>query len=164
MRHLSLFLLLVLASSTALAAGRVHLDRDTSLDFSRFRTIGFAPATPTRSHADLALNDLVRARLEVAIRSELGSKGHDFKEPGRADLVVVLHAAREELLEVDLHHGHRGQLIRSRRGTTLLVDLIERDTGKLVWRATVEDLIGLRNPTGKQVTKSMERVFRRFPD
>ncbi|MEM7247910.1 MAG: DUF4136 domain-containing protein [Acidobacteriota bacterium] len=169
MRTLLVFsFFLILGSLEASAISRVVTDHDAEYSFSNAGTVVFLPTEAATEHETLVLNDLVRGRLERAIRDELSSKGFKLGKTSAAantaDLAIVFRAAPEELLEVDLHHGHRGHLVRSRRGSTLLIDLVTTSDRRLVWRATVENLLGLRNPTEKQVKRTIEKVFRRFPD
>ena len=159
----------LLLPTTALAQ-KIAVDHDKKADFAKYRTWTFRDGTP-------AENPFNQARIEGAVGAQLAKKGL-AQDTGRADLLVVMHAGAE--VETRLQTWDTGAGYYRWRGGfgggmatttvykdvvgTLTVDLIDAETGQLVWRGTATDKIDA-NPekNEKRINTAAEKMFKKFP-
>ena len=173
--------LLVLAFPIAVAAEtRVDLDREK--DFSRYKSFTLQIDAPIRADGVVdEQNTLAENRLRQAVARELQTRGLEATEAG-ADLTVrVSSRGAERTVIVDSgwngypwawgrrrywrgpYWGPYASDLWTRRYLegSVTVDIIERDSGELVYRAQVIDEIG--NNRDKQVIKTIDKAFKKFP-
>src|SRR5262245_59244790 len=155
--------LLGLVSWTAAAgAAEIKVDYDKHADFTRYRTWSWRKGTP-------APNPVADTRLREAIESRLAARGLSRVESA-GDLEVVYHAAAESQVSLDRlgykEPGFETEATRVRvlRAGTVLVDVIDARSGKVVWRGQARDAT---NPTPAAVELmiegGVEELFRQFP-
>jgi hypothetical protein len=165
---LSLLLATVLVGTT-LAGPKVEFDR--AADFSSYRTYQWKEGTP-------APDEQLQQQIEQAIGEQLAAGGLTRQESG-GDLIVVSHisTARDTPGDVgDLGYGGwPGWGASSGRdapsveiselpGGTLIVDLVDSGTNKLVWRGVASGTIkGSSGKSGSNVEKKIGKLFREFP-
>ena len=133
--------LLTLATCTV----SVTTDHDKDVDFSRFQTWAWAPEVrvlPTDPRlANRNADEAVRDSIEL----ELAGKGYVKLDPDVSQLLVVYHLSLMERIEasdIDRYYGLQyGSQMRGLQPTatsydegTLIIDLIQRESRKLVWR------------------------------
>lgn len=175
----------------AVAAAQVRVDFDRDRDFSRDKTFEVEVGRLVRADGVTdEQNTLAEERIRRAVSRELIGRRLEPTSSG-ADLIVRVSGRDSERTEivrsgfsspaywyrpVRLRNG-RIAYVRSynywadpfyndvwtRRYLegALTMDVIERDTGRLVYRAQVIDSIG--NSLEKYVTKSVDRAFKKFP-
>jgi hypothetical protein len=141
-------------------ASSVRRDVDPTVDLKTWKSWAWKEL-PAKAPATIA-ESRIRRELERA----LAAKGYERVEaPSEADFLVGLHAAVGRDLRID-EVGPRFR--RDARVTaiptgTLVVDLVERATGKLAWRGAVSDALA-RDPekaernTEKAMAKLLEKV------
>jgi len=148
----------------------VSSDYDTGFDFARFRTFQWSqPATHTPD-----VNALIGQRIERAVNSEFEKKGYDLTSP--PDFLVAIHCGKDQKIRVvdwgyaygptDLwgYHGYY------RRGFgpggisayvyeqgTLVIDIIDAATNRLVWRGTGTGVVD-PDPTPEEITESVNEA------
>jgi hypothetical protein len=175
-----------LVALPAVAMAEVRVDYDRHKDFSNYRTFDVeigalvAPDGSIDEHNTLAEN-----RLRNAVTSELQARGLEPTDT-RANLIVRVSGRdtdRVSILSTGSPFGYRNRRwgywnrfypygywgtpysgdVWTRRYVegALTVDVIERDTGALVYRARVTDEVG--KDLDKQVTKSIDKAFKKFP-
>ena len=186
-----LLVVLTLLMLPAGAAAQVRVDVDRNRDFSQYKTfeIEVGPLVRTDGAID-ERNTLAEDRIRRAVTSELSARGLESTSSG-ADLAVRVSsrdAERTEIVDsgfgrplywyrpVRLRNGRIGYVrsynywgdpfydrVWTRRYLegALTMDVVERETGRLVYRAQVNDEIG--NNLDKYVTKSFDRAFKKFP-
>jgi hypothetical protein len=177
--------LLVAAPAVALASD-VRVDFDRHKDFSKYRTftVEVGPLVRTDGVVD-EQNTLAETRLRQAVARELEARGLEPDDTG-ANLVVRVSGRDTERTQIintgwnsyggywRSRHGYWGRRygywgmpyygdVWTRRYVegALTVDVIERDTGALVYRALVTDEVS--KDLDKQVVKVMDRAFKKFP-
>src|SRR5262245_35932459 len=186
----SLIVLSLLALPTG-AAAQVRVDFDRHQDFSQYRTFDIEVGPLVRADgATDEQNTLAEDRLRRAITRELTARGLEAT-PASADLIVRASGRNTERTEiVSSGFGHYPTFwyrpVRLRSGRivylrsynywssfhddvwtrryldgTLTMDVIERGTGRLVYRAEVNNEIG--DNLEKYVAKSVDRAFKKFP-
>jgi len=171
MRHgfLASWLLATIVVTTTFAGPKVEFDR--SADFSAYRTYQWKTGTP-------APDEGVQQRIEQAIDERLQESGLTSQD-GVGDLIVVTHTsiARDTLPNGDDlgYGGWPGWGASSGRdapsveiselpGGTLIVDLVDAETNKLVWRGVASGTIkGSSEKAEANAQKKIDKLFRDFP-
>ena len=166
------------------AAAQVRVDYDRQTDFSRYRTfqVVVGPLVDSDGRID-EMNTLAENRLRRAVATELIARGLEPAED-RADLMIRVSGRsteRSEIVSGGLNsypvyyrrwaygrwYGYWGRQyyndVYTRRYLegSLTLDAIDRDTGRLVYRAHASDEVG-RN-LDKHVMKIVDQAFKKFP-
>jgi hypothetical protein len=188
---LRFLVVLALLALPAGAAAQVRVDFDRSRDFSQYRTFEVEVGPLVRADGAIdEQNTLAEDRIRRAVARELRARGLESTSSD-ADLIVRVSGRDVERAEivgsgfnyprywyrpVRLRNGrivylrsysYWGDPFYDQAWTrrylegALTMDVIERDAGRLVYRAQVNDEIG-GNPD-KYVTKSVDRAFKKFP-
>lgn len=172
----------VIVAALFLAAGcapslRVRTDFDRAVDFRQYRTFALAESRQLSSEAQPSENTLVTDRIDRALKAQLTVKGlSPAPDGGSADLEVRYVAAAENKQELESawdgpyvtpyygRYGYPGDdlWVREFREGTLVIDLVDARTSKLVWRASiVSEGEGFNTPAF--IRKAIARAFERFP-
>lgn len=175
---------LVALSDVAMAAD-VRVDFDRHKDFSKYRTFSVEIGSLVRADGVVdEENTLAENRIRRAVTNELLARGIESTD-AQPQLIVRVSGRdtkRTELVSTGwggypYWYSRRGYWRRpygywggssfgdvwSRRYLegSLTVDVIERESGALVYRAQVTDEVG--NDLDKQVTKAIDKAFKKFP-
>ncbi len=177
-----------LVALPAVATAEVRVDYDRHKDFSKYRTFNVEIGKLVRPDGSIdEHNTLAENRIRDAVTSELVSRGLEPSDTA-ANLVVRVSGRDTERVSI-LSRGwpyagywrgrwaYRGGPFRygywgapyyygdvwtsPYLEEALNVDVRERDTGALVYRARVTDDVG--KDLDKQVTKSIDKAFKKFP-
>jgi Domain of unknown function (DUF4136) len=130
------FVVLALSGATA-GAAEIKVNYDRQADFTRYNTWRWRKGTP-------AANPVADKQLRDAIESRLAARGLSRVE-SRGDLEVVYHAAAENKIGVETlgykQPDFEAQATRIRYLSvgTLLLDMIDASSGKVVWRGEAQD-------------------------
>lgn len=112
--------------------------------------------------------------LQGAIEKRLAAKGYERVVTGEPDLVVHYHASVNQKLdvyEVDNRYGYcygdcQAQVVDYEQGT-LVVDLVDRKTSKVVWRGWAQDamngVIDKQQRLEKQVDEGVTKMMLMLP-
>lgn len=176
---------LLAVPAVALAETRVDFDRHK--DFSRYRTFTVQIEPPVRADGIVdEQNTLAESRLRQAIIAEFQARGLEPTDVG-ADLVVQVSSRETErtVLYNTGWYGHPwGPYSYRRYGRwgywgrgywgpygdvwtrrylegAVTIDIVERASGQLVYRAQVSDEIG--DNLDKQVIKTVDKAFKKYP-
>ena len=184
----SLFVISLLALPMG-AAAQVRVDVDRHADFGQYRTFDIAVGPLVRADGTTdEHNTLAEDRLRRAVASELAARGLESTSTG-ADLVVRVSSRDTERTQVVSSgfptYSYRPFRLRNGRIVflrtydswsrpfyddvwtrrylegALTVDVVERETGRLVFRAQVNREVG--GDLEKYVAKSVDRAFKEFP-
>ena len=141
-RALAAALALGLAACSTL---ELNTDFTPGTDFGKYRTFEFRPAAEPR-------NPVAARSVAYAVGQALEAKGMREVEKG-GDLLIYGHFVRDEKLQFDTYGyttvgwygwGWYGSAVTTARVIpvgTLLIDLVDASTKKLVWRGMVKDEI-----------------------
>ena len=170
MKVIRLLLGLMAVSFVSLAFAKVTVDFDKNVDFSKYKTYAWQKGTPAR-------DPLMQQRIVDAIEDQLAAEGVT-KTSGTPDLYVVTHAStkKEQRVHVDDfgYAGHRWNGWGAWGPTTvnvydvstgtLLVDFLDGESKKLVWRSVVTRTLS-DNPQkmAKYIKKAVKKMFKKFP-
>jgi hypothetical protein len=175
------------AGIPAAAFAEVRVDLDRHKDFSQYRTFDVQVGALIRPDGSVdETNTLAENRIRNAVTSELLARGLEPTDEG-ASLIVRVSERNSERVSVistapvypryywrrraywggPYRYGFWGSPyygdVWTRRYLegALTVDVIERHTGALIYRAQVTDEIG--KDLDKQVAKSIDKAFKKFP-
>jgi hypothetical protein len=177
-----------LVALPAIALAEVRVDYDRHKDFSKYRTFNVEIGSLVRPDGSIdEQNTLAENRIRGAVTRELLSRGLEPTDEG-ANLVVRVSGRDTERVSIvstgwPAHYGYWGRRwgywgrpyrygywARPYDGDVwahrylegaLTVDIIERQTGELVYRAETTNEVG--KDLDKHVAKSIDKAFRKFP-
>jgi Domain of unknown function (DUF4136) len=181
-----LILTLLLVALPAVAMAEVRVDYDRHKDFSQYRTFNVEIGRLVRPDGSIdEHNTLAENRLRDAVTNELRARGLEPTDTS-ANLVVRVSERDSDRVSIvstgwpysywNRRWGYWNRFYRygywdrpyygdvlTRRYVegALTVDVIERDTGALVYRARVTDELGKN--LDKEVAKAVDKAFKKFP-
>ena len=166
-RARALTLAVAFAIGTGVAwAQSVHTDSDPSVNFSSFKTYYWARTDIVQG------NDIVNQRIIAAVDRGMASRGWTKAPEGQADLAVVAIVSTSEKQSLEtLYNGFGGgwgyagwgpveTTVRTYLEGTLLVDLFNAQSKKLVWRGVASDTVSDKpQKNADHIDKSVEKMF-----
>lgn len=175
LRRILLGVTIALAVGTSVAwAQKVKTDFDPSADFSSYRTYYWAKAAPIPG------NDLMNQRVVAAVDQWLTSKGWTKVPEGQGDIAVAVNISTKESQSLNTFYdgmggwGYRGwgggmgsatTTVSTYVDGTMLVDLFDAKTKKLVWRGIGTDTVS-DDPkkNAEKIQRAVEKMFKKkFP-
>jgi hypothetical protein len=144
----------------------VKTDYDTKTDFSQYKTFAFY-----KKGIDKApISDLDKRRILRAIETELQTKGMTkSKEP---DVLVSIYTKAKKQIDVynnynPYYYGpyQRQQVIKYTEGT-LLIDILDRNTKKLIWQGVGKGALSKSSKPEKReavIQKFVQEILEEYP-
>ena len=149
---------------------------DPAVNFTQFATFDWGPADalPT-GDPRLDNNPFFRDYLMGAVERQLMARGYRRATDDRPQLLIHYHANVTQRFEV---HGMEPSnypncypncepSVAEYEEGTIVIDIVNAATDAVVWRGWAQDnvrgLIENQDRMQRQLTRSMERVFERFP-
>ncbi len=167
--------LTVMVAGIAWAAKAVH-DFDPNADFSSYTTYGWIER---EGSADEQLPEHLRMRLRRVTEEVLAEKGLvPAPAPPQTDLLLTYYFGHRDELQVNhipystyspWGYGYWGGFnygyteVRSYTKGTLLLDIVDAHTHQLVWTGTLTGEVRSVNPSGKRITKAINKLLKKFP-
>jgi hypothetical protein len=159
----------VAAGLVAIAfAAEVKTDYDHKADFSRYRTYSWLSAK--------ASNPLWEDRMMGAVDSQLAAKGWTKVASGGDASVAAVGTTKNEPTFTTFYNGMPGWYWRGWGTTTatttvdyekvgtLVVDVFDSSTKKLVWRGVAQDTLSSKpEKNDKKLEEATEKMFDHFP-
>ncbi len=174
---------------TFVSAQKIEVHYDKSHDFSNYKTYGWAkldklPIIRVDEQAQGAMSDeQLDRRLRSLVEAHLDKKKFQKEDGQNPDfLVSYLAVAQFDLTERGVDAGASGYGSRLpsdhwrpfydgpdsysygliRKGT-LAIDVIDRETGKLVWRGTAQGTFSKPQEVAKKLDKIVGKIVKKFP-
>ena len=157
-------LLFLLATSATLAGKRVSVEFDRAAEFSTYATFGLEVGTPARRGE-------IQQRIEAAVTRELAERG--LRVAAEApDLLVLTHVLVDRQSLDRLSDETYWEFVTGVTGVdaydvgagTLVVDLVDPATNKVVWRGiAVETVRGSAAKIERKIDKIVDRLMRNYP-
>jgi len=136
-------------------------DYDQQVRFENYRTFGWFPRSDSVS---TDLSPLEERRLLNVIEDELKEKGMTYSEDS-PDLLVTYHTFTKDVTEIQSTGDGYTAVSNTRAQTytdgTFMLDLIDANTEKLVWRGIAEGT-GDENPSPQQVSENIEKAVKKL--
>jgi len=168
-----------LAAAAALAAialagcaATVRSYMDRRADFSQYRTYAWGPAD-TFSTGDPRLdnNTFFRDRLQRAADARFTARGFEEADTESADLLLHYHVNVTQEIDVNEMDQPYGYCEDCRPAVydagTLTLDLVDRRTGRLVWRGwaerSIEGVLDRQEWMERQIDEAVLRILERLP-
>lgn len=178
-RHV--FLILVIGVLAACSGIEVSQDYDQGYNFSALNT--FAWKQNDDNEYGLIDNDLVDKRIRTAIVNTFSAKQYTLVDTGTPDFYISYHMTVEQKIStssvssgVSIGRGSRGHFgsvgistgsqVRAYDQGTLLIDVTEPDSSKLVWRGVgTQEVSEHSDPekSTKQINETVEKILAQFP-
>ena len=164
----------VLAGCATMRVGS-HVER--GLDFSQYRTFDWGPRDKLPvGDPRLEKDPVFRDQVEGAIEKQIAARGFERSAASETpDVRIHYHASIDTRFDVreENYSGNctvddvcPGRVIEYEAGT-LVVDIIDERTGRLIWRGwaqdSVEGVLGNRDRLRRKIDEGVTRMFARFP-
>jgi hypothetical protein len=164
-------------SLSACAPMRVSSHAERGLDFTRYRTFDWGPADalPT-GDARLDKDPFFKDHVQGAIEKQMAGRGFERSAAtAEPDLRIHYHATIDRRLEVNEPDRRRGYCATDDcpvsaidyDGGTLVVDIIDARTNRLIWRGwaqdSVEGVLGNQDRLARKIDEGVTRMFLRLP-
>ena len=179
-----LLLLLCIASVAGCSPIKISTDYDPAVVFSDLRTYDWIPDVLKNPPVQ---NSILDSRIRFAVERQLAAQGYKKASPETADFHLAYHLTTEEIRSVQTDYydsGYYGGGRRGRRGVgyggvsraetyvtsyeegTLVLDLVDPETKKLVWRGIAQgeiDQFGSPEARQEQIDKAVGLMLEKFP-
>ncbi len=166
----------------------VSSDFDPNANFAALKTYSWAGAQPITGNPRLD-NDILHSRIRIAVERELAAKGYQKVTDGSADFKVAYHVGLEDKLDVTtftsydygypnnyypnrgFYHGgaafpQTDTYVFQYEEGTLLVDIVDPRTKKMIWRGTAKAEVDVsQSPEKKEakINKAVHKLLEHFP-
>jgi hypothetical protein len=163
---------LVLAGCAAMTVSS-HIERD--VNFAEYVTYDWGPPDNLPvGDPRLDNNPFFRDYVQGAIEKRMAAKGYERALTGTPDLLIHYHASVHQKLDVyEVDHGYgycygncQPQVVDYEEGT-LLIDVVDAKTSKVVWRGWAQDtmngVIDNQDRLEKQVDEGVARMMMLLP-
>lgn len=166
------------------SSARYVVDRDTQHEFSDYSSFAWfkLASPPDKAKPPSEANTILTRRISWAINGELANKGMQKAEVGDADFLVTYSLVLQSRM-VMYHTGWSAPYGYWGRGGwgwgagwsggrtsvdtytegTIVIDVLDSGTRKLVWRGIVENAFTRPNPDDEKIRKVIARVMADFP-
>jgi hypothetical protein len=164
--------LIALSASGCAAAIETGSFVDREVDFARYRTYQWAPASQQGGDPRLTKNPDFQDRLQGEIERQL--QAHGLRGARRADLLVRVRSAvqpRTEVAGTPAVYGNCAtdcsSRLREYEAATLVLDLLDARTRQIVWRGWARDdlqtVVGDPERMARTVRAAVAGMMERFP-
>ncbi len=170
----SVITMLALALAGCAPSMRIQTDADPNADFSGYRTYTWLPLP---QGGDRRVNNpTVASRITSAVDATLNSKGLHKQTSGDPDFFVGYHAAlqgRTDATTVNTYYGYgwgawgppyATTAVRYFEQGTLIIDIVDAASMKLVWRGSAEAEIDRAVDEQKRRERANDAVRKIFAD
>jgi len=189
MKALRTLIMMALVIGTTVDAGtKVRVDYDQNASFEHLRQYSWA-VQENDNKVDQALSGpLVIERIRQEIDIELASLGYEKVDPEQADILIDYHLSTEEKTKVTTFDNYYGSsyyghgyghsygyadasyvatpIVREFLEVTLTLDIIEAQTGDVIWRGWAIKSLD-QDPKPKKVRKlirrSVHKILKKLP-
>jgi hypothetical protein len=163
--RLASVLALVLMGAVAYAQ-RVNTDFDPAAPFATYRIYTWTSGTP-------APDAFIQEQIRVAVDEKLVAKGM-MQSAVKPNLVVATHVVTHERKKIvaagfgfgpwGWGWGGPGAMIYTYLQGTLIIDLYDAKTRKMVWRGVATDTVSDKTSTNTQhIDKAVAKMFEQYP-
>lgn len=183
-RLASVLLPLVVACLSGCDSMQIRHDYDPAADFSRLKTYAWMAAREGAVQDPRLDSSLLESRVQGAVDVELGTKGYAPETVGaQADFLVGYFATLDKKVDVSVMNDYYGYgpgpgwrygywggpssvYVDEYEEGTLILDIVDAKTKKLLWRGSATDRVDLSSsPERKQerIRDAVRRILATFP-
>ena len=190
MRYLKFFSIVALSGLLLAGCASVaHVEKDDSVNFSRYRSYTWVEAKETKSDSsNTKVSDLTEKRIRDAVNAELAKTGWR-ESKNKPDVLISYDVAVERGMKEDnspvysqpftryVYNPYTRRWIsiyypseflgydrnqRSVREGTVTISVIDAKSEKTVWQGWTTDEVNSRNLTSKEIQNAVKSIFRKF--
>jgi len=171
----------LLALVLAGCSPRVYVEQDDSAKLSGYHRFAWLSPPPAPVRDPILDSQILESRVHRAVSDDLKSRGYEEVAPGASpDFLVTYHTSAKQTLEstgpafsfgfVDAFpHGFGavgfpvGSDVQTRDEGTLMLDVLDGQNKRLVWRGWTTELLNQDNYSDKSVQDAVKDIFDKFP-
>jgi len=152
-------------SASVAGAQTVNTDADPSAPFSTYKTYAWTTGTP-------ALESLGEQRIRSAVDAQMAAKGFRVATDSTPDVYIATHVLTQKEPQL-IANGFGPWAFGGGFGTidvntlvqgTLVVDMYDANTKKMVWRGVATDTVSEKpSKNTARINKALAKMFRRYP-
>lgn len=174
-RTILIFTALTIMTAAGCATMTVSSHVERGLSFADYVTYEWGPPDNLPvGDPRLDNNPFFNDYLQGAIEKRLAAKGYERVLTGQPDLLVHYHASvnqKVDVYDVDTRYGYcygncEAQIVDFEQGT-LIIDIVDARTNKVVWRGWAQDVmngvIDNQQRLEKQVDEGVTKMMRQLP-
>ncbi len=160
----------VLLSGCAVKSS-VHAYAEPGADLRGFRAYAWAATEPTATgDPRLDSNEIFQDQVQAAVDRQLAARGFEKTAAGASELLVHYHASVAQ--RIDLSEREPFTPCRDCKpfiydAGTLVIDLVETRTGKVLWRGwaegNVDAVVANQRWMDERIERDVTRIFERLP-
>ena len=163
---------ILLIAVTGCSNVTVNYDYDQNVDWAKFKTYGWmdVPPRPADPTSPLPDTPLLQQRIHSSVDYEMGQRGITLGD--NPDLLVVYHLGSQEKIQVtdwgynysDYYWGYGGRQIDVQQFTegSLVLDLVDTETQKLVWRGTGTGVVDKSQKSPEEMQERANKVIHKI--
>ncbi|MFQ5995668.1 MAG: DUF4136 domain-containing protein [Acidiferrobacterales bacterium] len=174
--------LVIVALTMCSARVQVKSEHDPEANFTDLKTYSWLPGTRKGGAVvGVIRNEFAHATVRSAVETQFARKGYELKFSGTPDFYVRYYAALRSRLVVQTSYAPAGTGRDTLTATavsppqrhvaefnegTLVLDVVNPKTNKLMWRGTAKTKINVDASDRKQesrINKAARRLLERFP-
>ena len=166
LRGRALYVAVALALGAGVASAQsVHTEHDPSFNLSAYRTYHWAKTDPVQG------NDILNERIMSEVDAAMARRGWTKAPADQADLAVVVNVTTQPQQKLETFYTGWGgwgwggwgpveTTVHTYLKGTMVVDLFDAKTKKLVWRGVATETVS-DNPAknAERINKSIEKMF-----
>ena len=163
----------------------ISIDYDPSVSFANLKTYHWVPGTPVKTgNIKLDSNSLMHNRIKTEIDAWFGGHGYVKQHQSQADFMVTYYFTVEkksEVLVINDYYGYPGdwgygpygygggisrQYVNEYDYGTLIIDIVNSKTQKLMWRGNIGGHVyESEGPKKKaaRIARAVNGILRNFP-
>ncbi len=147
----------------------IKTDYDREVDFAKYKTYKWMPASQKKSRNVVPKNSLLDRRIRRAVERELSARGYELAKSGKTDAVLAYHVGVQRKVDVStVGYGYwrwPRRRIRTHhyREGTLLIDIVDPELKQLVWRGAAIGVIGNMEASEKKINEVVLKIFEKYP-
>lgn len=159
---------IMLLAATSSFAQQVKTDYDRNADFSQYKTYSWEKVQTQ--------DPLMADRIKEAVNSALAAKGWTQAPSGGAVAIVAIEMTRNQQTLDTFYNGFGGgwrwgggfgdatTTVENYKVGTLVVDLFDANTKKVIWRGSASDALSNKSDKNiKELDKGVQKMFAHFP-
>lgn len=178
--HLSLLTLTGAALLLAACSPRVYVEQDQDARFRAYHRFAWVNPPPAPVRDPILDSQILESRIHGAVSADLKARGYEeVAGDANPDFLVTYHTSSKQKLEstgpafsfgvVDAFPRGFGALafpvgpeVQTRDEGTLMLDVIDGQNKRLVWRGWTTDLLNQDNYSNKSVQVAVKNIFDKF--
>ena len=173
--------LLALSLLLAACSPRVYTEQDQDAKLAGYHRFAWLTPPPAAVRDPILDSQILEARVHKAVSADLKSRGYEEVAPdANPDFLVTYHTSAKQTLQstgpsfsfgfIDAFPRGFGAVafpigpdVQSRDEGTLMLDVLDSQSKRLVWRGWTTELLNQDNYSDKSVQDAVKDIFDKFP-